>query len=104
MAADQIFRHFLSLNLLFEACLAQRKMNGNKLKPKSPNLNPFLCQPDPIELVLGSWGPTRPVWTQKLGPKLDWTQKKRVGFGHTSLAYLTCSIYNISSVNINKQD
>ena len=23
--------------------LAQRKMNGNKLKPKSPNLNPFLC-------------------------------------------------------------
>ena len=28
--------------------LAQRKMKGNKFKPKSLNLNPFLCQPDPI--------------------------------------------------------
>ena len=24
-------------------------MKGNKLKPKSLNLNPFSCQPDPFE-------------------------------------------------------
>ena len=33
--------------------LTQRKMNGNKLKPKSPNLNHFLCQPDPIGPKIG---------------------------------------------------
>ena len=37
-----------------EISIAQRKMNGNKLKPKSLNLNPFLCQPDPIGHVFGS--------------------------------------------------
>ena len=34
--------------------ISQKKMNGNKLKPKSLNLNPFLCQPDPIGPVFGS--------------------------------------------------
>ena len=65
--------------------LTQRKMNGNKLKPKSPNLNPFLCQPDPIGPIFGSWGPTWPVWTQKLDPKLGWTQKN--GLGLAALMY-----------------
>ena len=55
--------------------LSQKKMNRNKLKPKSPNLNPFICQPDPIGPVLGSWWPTWPLWTQKMCPKLGWTQK-----------------------------
>ena len=43
------------------------------------NLNPFWGQPDPIGPVFRSWWPTWPVWTRKLGPKLDWTQKNRDG-------------------------
>ena len=34
------------------------------------NLNPSWGQPDLIGPIFGSWGSIRPVWTQKLGPKL----------------------------------
>ena len=52
-------------------------MNRNKLKPKSPNLNPFLYQPDPIGTVFGSCGPTRSTWP-KNWPQNWVNSKKRV--------------------------
>ena len=65
-----ILSYLLILAVKFQVNPAQSKMNGNKLKPKSPNLNPFLCQPNPIGPVFGAWGPTRLISTQKLGTGL----------------------------------
>ena len=39
----------------------------------------FEVKPDTIGPFFGSWGPTQPVWTRKLGPKLGWTRKNRSG-------------------------
>jgi hypothetical protein len=68
-------------------------MNGNKLKTKSPNLNPFFMS-------------TRPKWTRfwilranpthlnpKIGPKIGLNPKKRVGFGNTNVPDSVWRIY-----------
>ena len=36
-------------------------------------MNP--TNPTQLNPILDPEGPTRPIWTQKLGPKSDWTQK-----------------------------
>ena len=49
-------------------------MNGNKLKPKSPNLNPFLCQPDLFLDPEGQPDPFEPEnWVQ------NWVEPKKTG-------------------------
>ena len=54
-------------------------MNGNKLKPKSPNINPFLCQPN---LFLDPEGQPNPFNPKSLARKrVD--PKKWVRFGRT---------------------
>ena len=49
----------------------------------NPSLNPFWGHSDVIGPIFGFWGPTRPVWTQKLGPKPGWNPPKWVSFGPT---------------------
>ena len=74
-------KQFFSLNMNFSESIngfrtASKNCSKTYAAPcRSPNLNPFLCQPNPIGPGFGSWGPTQPVWIRKLGPKFSCTQK-----------------------------
>ena len=68
-----IYKSFCQMSEI--SLLTQRKRNGNKLKPKCPDLNPFLRKPDPIGpfLILRA-KPTH--LNLKIGPKFGLNPQK----------------------------